>query len=45
MKQINKLSSEGLRIIAIAEIPKAGKLSKLDATNQIEILGDISKYD
>jgi len=45
MQQVPKLSSEGLRIIAIAEIPKAGKLSKLDANNQSEILGDINKYD
>jgi hypothetical protein len=45
MDQINKLSAEGLRVLAIAEIPNAGKLSKLDETNCSEILSDVNKYD
>jgi hypothetical protein len=45
MKQISQLSSEGLRVLALAEIPKAGKLSKLTEKNKAELLQDNSKYD
>jgi Ca2+ transporting ATPase len=44
LAQIAKLSSEGLRCLALAEIPKAGKLENLNDDNKTEILGDITKY-
>jgi P-type E1-E2 ATPase len=45
LKQISELSSEGLRVLALAEIPKAGKLSKITESNKAELLGDHQKYD
>lgn len=45
LEQISKLASEGLRCLAIAEIPNAGVLSDITEQNKIQRLGDISKYN
>jgi hypothetical protein len=39
------LAAEGLRCLAIAEIPNAGTISKINNDNKNEILLDIKKYD
>jgi P-type E1-E2 ATPase len=44
LDEVSKLSSEGLRCLAIAEVPKAGALASLSESNKAEYLGDISKY-
>ena len=45
MEQISELSSEGLRVLALAEIPRAGRLSGLTAENKHDLLKDTSKYN
>ena len=45
LAEITKLQSEGLRCIAIAEIPNAGKLSGLTTENKNTMLADLSTYD
>ena len=45
MSQISQLSSEGLRVLAIAEVPKAGRLNNITVENKQEVLKDQSKYD
>ena len=45
MNQIKELSSEGLRVIAIAEVPKAGRLNSITVENAPDLLKDTSKYD
>jgi Ca2+-transporting ATPase len=45
MKEVARLSSEGLRCLAIAEVPGAGRLSEVTEQNKSEILGDIKSYD
>jgi Ca2+-transporting ATPase len=44
LAEVEKMSSEGLRCLALAEIPGAGSLANLTEANQSEFLGDISKY-
>ena len=44
-KQINDLSSRGLRVLAVAEILGAGKLAALTDANKTELLGDYNKFD
>ena len=39
------MSSEGRSVLALAEIPHAGGLAKLNEDNKSEFLGDIKKYD
>lgn len=43
-REVAQLSSEGLRCLAIAEVPNAGKLAGVNEQNKIEYLGDIKKY-
>lgn len=43
--QIDKLSAEGLRCLAIAEIPNAGNLAHLTSANKQEVLEDTKSYD
>jgi Ca2+-transporting ATPase len=45
MKSINELASQGLRCLAIAEIPNAGALSNITKENKSSLLSDITKYD
>lgn len=45
LDQVSKLASEGLRCLAIAEIPNAGVLSDITEDNKVQRLGDISKYN
>jgi magnesium-transporting ATPase (P-type) len=45
MKTVEALSAQGLRCLAIAEIPNAGTLSNLSDSNKKAILSDISTYD
>jgi magnesium-transporting ATPase (P-type) len=45
MKSVDALSAQGLRCLAIAEIPNAGTLSHLSDSNKTQILSDISTYD
>lgn len=45
MKNIEALASEGLRCLAIAEVPNGGALSAVTKDNKQSVLGDISKYD
>jgi Ca2+-transporting ATPase len=44
-KQVAELAGQGLRVLAIAEIPNAGALSSLTKDNKQSLLGDITKYD
>lgn len=44
LKHVAILSSQGLRCLALAEIPRAGQLANLNEDNKAELLGDISKY-
>ena len=44
LAEVAKMSSEGLRCLALAEIPGAGSLANLTPFNKSEYLGDISKY-
>jgi len=44
-KHIAGFSSEGLRCLAIAEIPGAGALSGLNESNKASLLKDINKYN
>jgi len=41
---INNLAAQGLRVLAIAEIPNAGALSSITLGNKQSLLGDIKKY-
>lgn len=43
--QIDSLAAEGLRCLALAEVPNAGKLSELTAENKGKLLGGISHLD
>ena len=45
MSNVNNLAAQGLRCLAIAEIPNAGKLSHLSESNKSDLLSDITKYD
>lgn len=45
MKNVDSLAAQGLRCLAIAEIPNAGSLSNLTDSNKTELLSDISSYD
>ena len=45
MSNVNNLAAQGLRCLAIAEIPNAGKLSHLSDSNKSDLLSDITKYD
>lgn len=45
MKNVSALSAQGLRCLAIAEIPNAGLLSNLTDENKTSILSDISTYN
>ena len=45
MKNVSALSAQGLRCLAIAEIPNAGSLSNLTDENKTSILSDISTYN
>ena len=44
IKEVAELSGQGLRCLAIAEVPNAGKLSGVTDENKSQILSDISKY-
>jgi magnesium-transporting ATPase (P-type) len=44
LAEVAKMSSEGLRCLALAEIPGAGSLANLTEVNKSEFLGDIQKY-
>lgn len=44
LDQVAKLSAEGLRCLALAEVPKAGKLSEINDSNKSAILGNVQKY-
>jgi len=45
LQQVNVLAGQGLRCLAIAEIPGAGKLSDLTTENCTQKLGDINQYN
>ena len=44
-EQIDALASEGLRCLALAEVPNAGKLSDVTNNNKSQLLGNISQHD
>lgn len=44
-KSVNELASQGLRVLAIAEIPNAGALSSITKENKYTLLSDITKYN
>jgi len=44
-EQIRDLSSQGLRVIALAEVPKAGRLSGLTESSKQELLKDTKMYN
>jgi Ca2+-transporting ATPase len=44
LSQVGEMASKGLRCLAIAEIPNAGKLSGLTEENKAEMLMETSKY-
>jgi Ca2+-transporting ATPase len=43
--QIDTLAAQGLRCLALAEVPNAGKLSELTTENKSKLLGSISHHD
>ena len=43
--QLAALAAQGLRCLAIAEIPNAGELSNLSEANKTALLSDISTYN
>lgn len=43
--QVESLAAEGLRCLALAEVPNAGKLSELTRENKGKLLGNISHHD
>jgi P-type Ca2+ transporter type 2C len=45
MNQINELSAQGLRCLAIAESPLTGLLSDLNEDNKTQMLGNPKKFD
>jgi Ca2+-transporting ATPase len=44
IKEVAELSGQGLRCLAIAEVPNAGKLTRVTNENKSIVLSDISKY-
>lgn len=44
LEQVTKLSAEGLRCLAIAEVPNGGKLADINESNKTSMLRDIKKY-
>jgi len=45
LKNVAALAAQGLRCLAIAEIPNAGELSNLTEANKTALLSDISTYN
>jgi len=45
LKNVAALAAQGLRCLAIAEIPNAGELSNLSEANKTALLSDISTYN
>jgi magnesium-transporting ATPase (P-type) len=45
LAQVDRLSGQGLRCLAVAEIPTAHQLVTITRENQSEYLADTSKYD
>ena len=39
------MAKQGLRVLALAEIPNTGALKDVTADNKIQKLSDITKYD
>jgi Ca2+-transporting ATPase len=44
-RQIDDLSHRGLRVLAVAEIPGAGRLASLNDSNKAQLLGDFNRFD
>jgi len=44
LDEVAALSGEGLRCLALAEVPHAGKLADINEKNKVDILGNITKY-
>jgi Ca2+-transporting ATPase len=45
MDAVTEKQEQGLRVLAIAEIEKAGKLANLDASNKQKLLSDFETFD